>query len=244
MDESAIPKLAPVCLGVVQKLYPDDDQHPTIEALAPIWDEVVQRIIDEMTALDLADEVALHINIREEMVMELVRLQFWLAERVVEKRIGGRTLSEIDAEREREECLGPEGSSTISATAQMASEHVWSKRMKERWQPKSAKALEKETNPKQAKLAVKAVAKNHFIPRWFIRDNWAVDNQIRRWRRSEDGWTPSWAGIGEWGYRHKLYSDPLEAYFGLLEGDAKRPIQMLLETNPLNIPQREALVAS
>lgn len=142
MDESAIPKLAPVCLGVVQKLYPDDDQHPTIEALAPIWDEVVQRIIVEMTALDLADEVALHINIREEMVMELVRLQFWLAERVVEKRIGGRTLSEIDAEREREECLGPEGSSTISATAQMAYEHVWSKRMKERWQPKSAKALQ------------------------------------------------------------------------------------------------------
>lgn len=241
MDESAIPKLAPICLGVVQKLYPDT-RRPTLGALAPIWDEVVQRIIDEMTALDLANEVALHINIREEMVMELVRLQFWLAERVVEKRIGERTLSEIDAEREREECLGPDGATTISATAQMAYEHVWSKRMKERWQPKSAKALDKEANPKPATLAVKAVEKNHFIPRWFIRDNWTTNDRIRRWRQTEDGWTSTWAGLGEWGYRHKLYSDPLEAYFGLLEGDAKRPIQMLLETNPLNIPQREALI--
>ena len=39
-----------------------------------------------------------------------------------------------------------------------------------------------------------------------------------------------------------VYSDPLEAYFSLVEGDAKCPINMLLETYPLNSPQREAIV--
>ena len=31
-------------------------------------------------------------------------------------------------------------------------------------------------------------------------------------------------------------------YFGLLEGDAVKPIQMILNVEPLNRPQREALV--
>ena len=194
--------------------------------------------------LSKANNVELHINVREDMVMELARLQFWLAERVVEKRVTGRELSSIDPEQEREECLGPEGADTIHGTARMVHERIWSKRLEERWKPKSAKAIEREANPKLAKLAVKPVGKNHFIPRWFIRDHWATDGKVLRWRRTPDGWTSSKCGFGEWGYRHKLYSDPLEAYFSLLEGDAKRPIEMLLETHPLNSPQREALVGS
>ena len=124
----------------------------------------------------------------------------------------------------------------------MVHECIWSKRMEERWKPKSAKATEREANPKPAKLAVKAVGKNHFIPRWFIHDHWATDGTVLLWRRTPGGWTSSKRAYGTWGYREKLYSDPLEAYFGLLEGDAKRPIEMLIETHPLNAPQREALV--
>ena len=226
---------------VVRKLFPEVEHH-SIDALTAVWDEVVDRIISEMMTLSKANNVELHINVREDMVMELARLQFWLAERVVEKRVTGRELSSIDPEQEREECLGPEGADTIRGTARMVHERIWSKRLEERWKPKSAKAIEREANPKLAKLAVKPVGKNHFIPRWFIRDHWATDVKVLRWRRTPDGWTSSKCGFGEWGYRHKLYSDPLEAYFSLLEGDAKRPIEMLLETHPLNPPQREALV--
>ena len=89
---------------------------------------------------------------------------------------------------------------------------------------------------------VKPVDKNHFISRWFIRDYWATDGRILRWRRANGGWTSKTLGFGQWGYRHKLYSDLREAYFGLLEGDAQRPIKMLLATHPLNEPQRQSLV--
>ena len=189
-----------------------------------------------------ADDVVLHINLREEMVMQLAQLQLWLAERVVEKRGAGRDLSSIDPEQEREECLGLEGADIIRGTARMVYERIWSRLLEERWKPKSAKAIEREANPKRAKLAVKRVGKNHFIPRWFIRDHWATDGKVLRWRRTSGGWTSARRGFGEWGYRRELYSDQLEAYFSLIDGDAKRPIEMLLEMYPLNSPQQEALI--
>ena len=225
----------------VRRLFPEGE-HPSIDALTDVWDEVVDRIIGEMLTLSNANDVELHINVREDMAMELARLQLWLAERVVEKRVTGRELSSIDPEQESEECLGSKGAEIILGTARMVHESVWSKRLEERWKPKSAKAIERGANPKPAKLAIKPVEKNHFIPRWFIRDHWATDGKVRRWRRSPEGWRVSERGFGEWGYRRNLYSDALEAYFGLLEGDAKRPIEMLLDTHALNSPQREALV--
>ena len=145
----------------VRKLFPDGE-HQSIDALTAVWDEVVDRIISEMMTLDEANSVELHINIREDMVMELVQLQSWLAERVVEKRVTGRDLSSIDPEQEQEECLGSEGADTISATARIVHEHIWLKRLEERWKPKSAKAIEREANPKRAKLAVKPVRQEPF----------------------------------------------------------------------------------
>ncbi len=108
---------------VVRKLFPEVEHH-SIDALTAVWDEVVDRIISEMMTLSKANNVELHINVREDMVMELARLQFWLAERVVEKRVTGRELSSIDPEQEREECLGPEGADTIRGTARMDHERI------------------------------------------------------------------------------------------------------------------------
>ena len=208
----------------VRKRFPEIDQY-ALNALTEVWDEVVHQIIEEMLTLSESDDVQLHINVREDMVLELAQLQHWLAERVVEKRVNGRELSSIEPKQEREECLGPAGAETIRGTARIVNERIWSKRLEERWKPKSVKAIEREAKPKKTTLAVKPVEKNHFIPRWFIRDQWANDGKVLRWRRTPDGWQASRRGFGEWGYRRKLYSDALEAYFGLLEGDAKRPIE-------------------
>ena len=234
-------KNSPVSGTAVRKLFPEVE-HQSIDALTAIWDEVVDRIIGEMMTLHQANNVELHINIREDIVMELVQLQLWLAEQVVEKRVAGRDLSAIDPEEEKEECLGLDGADTISATARIIHERIWSRRLEERWKPKSAKAIEREANPPRAKLAVKPVGKNHFIPRWFIRDHWATDGRVLWWRRTSEGWRSKTRGFSQWGYRRELYSNHLEAYFSLLDGDAKRPIERLLETRPLNSPQREALV--
>lgn len=235
------PKLGSQTQAIVERLFPGSAGVRTA-ALVEIWDQVVDHITEKMFALPKDDEVQLHINVREEMVEELVRLRLWLAEQVVSDRTLNRDVQAIDIELEREACLGPVGMAKADETAKMVHEHIWLKRMRDRWEPKSVKAIEREANPKPAKLAVKRVDKNHYIPRWFIRDYWSTDARIRRWRRGAAAWSPDWAGFGEWGYRYNLYSDQLEAYFGLLEGDAKLPIQMLIDRRPLNQPQRKALV--
>ena len=226
----------------VRRLFPEFE-HQSFDILTAIWDEVVDRITDEMLRLHNADNVVLHINLREEMVTKLAQLRVWLAEQVVEKRIAGRDWASIDPQHEEDECLGSDGATTITNTARLIYTHIWSRLLEDRWKPKSAKAIEREANPPRAKrLAVQPVGKNHFITRWFIRDHWATDGKVLRWRRTSKGWTSRKIGFGQWGYRRGLYSNQLEAYFSLLEGDAKRPIEMLLETLPLNAPQREALV--
>ena len=235
------PKKSWLSCPVVRRLFPQVEL-PSIDALTGIWDEVIDRIIDEMMALHKTNHTELHINIREEMTLRLAQLQSWVAEWVVEKRTTGRDLPSIDPSEEREECLGQESEGTISATAHIIYERFWSKLLEQRWKPKSAKAIEREANPKRTKLPVKPVTKNHFIPRWFIRDYWSTNGKILRWRRTLDSWTSSKRPFGQWGYHRKLYSDRLEAYLSLLDGDTKQPIQMLLETHPLNPPQREALV--
>ena len=235
------PNHARICDPAVSKLFPGID-HPSLEALKGVWGDVVDRIISEMMALHRASQIALHFNLREEMALELAQLQLWVAERVVERRTMCRDLSSINPDQEREECFGAEGTKLIRGTARVMYDHIWSIRLKERWAPKTAKAMERDENPKQTKLVVKPVDKNHFIARWFIRKYWAIDDRIWRWRRKNGEWSLNDLGIGQWGYRKNLYSDRLEAYFALLEGDARRPIEMLLGTLPLNEPQRQSLV--
>lgn len=235
------PRHPPATQAAIEKLRPGSNA-TLIRPLALIWDEVLHRIIDRTMVIAAEDAPTLHINIREDMVLELARLQLWVAERVVEKRLGDRALQEIDPEAERHECLGPPGESAIVDTSNMIHEHIWARFMEQRWKPKSDKAAEREANPRKATLAIKPVGKNHYIPRWFIRDHWAVDGKVMRWRRTDTGWSAALRGFGRWGYGHNLYSDRLEAYLALLEGDAKKPIEMLLNTRPLNGPQRESLV--
>lgn len=206
-----------------------------IDPLATIWDEVVHRIVVVLMELAANDAELLHINLQEEWAFELAKLTFWLGEGVVKKRLADRDPSVVGVEQERYECLGTPGAKLISNTARLVLEHIWKKLLTD-WKRKSEKALEHEANPRPTKLAIQRVETNHFIPRSFIRDYWAVGGKILRWRRVDKGWSSASRSFGQWGFRPNLYSDWLEAYFGLL------PVQNLLNTRPLNAPQREALV--
>jgi hypothetical protein len=191
------PIYPPLTRAAVRKLFPASALE-VIDPLATIWDEVVHRIVGAIMDLDSNDdpERLLHINLREEMALELGKLTLWLAEEVAKKRLAGRDPSVVDVEQERIECLGPKGAAIIGGTAHLAFEHVWQKRMAERWKPKSKKALEREANPRPTKLAIKPVKTNHFIPRSFIRDYWAVDGRVLRWRRVNEGWASAQRNFG------------------------------------------------
>ncbi len=213
------------------------------EKISVIWEEVVSSIAKEMLTYVASRVGEPHINLREEMILELAKLKSFISEKVVSDRMNGRTIAEIDPLEERNQCFSEAGKCKISITAKNYAEHIWIKKYKERWEPKTEAALKKDLVRKKTKIVPQRVEENHFIPKSFIKKYWSEDQFIYKSIKTPSGveqkiQTPS----GSWGFQPNLYSDYLEVYFGLLEGDAAKPIQMVLNIEPLNRPQREALI--
>lgn len=236
-----LPSHSEALIRELEPSVPDDHARN----LASVWDEIVHRIIESM--LDDQSEnqhPELHINVRADMIHHIAKLTHFITMKVVEDRVAGRGILEIDPEVEQSICFSPEGTTKIMTTAQIFHERFWKKMMETRWLPKSKRAIENDSSPPQAKaLAVKPVQTQHYISRWLIRDHWAQKDKAIRWRRNGQRWSRSSIGFGTWGHRQRLWSDRLEAYFSLLEGDAKGPINKLLCIEPLNPPQQQAFVA-
>lgn len=185
----------------------------------------------------------LHINLREEMALELAKISLFVSEKVVFGRLQGRLLADIDEAAERALCFNKEGLEKIGQTALNLSNGVWLRKYNERWKMKSEAYVQKEKNPKKIKIIPKPVEDNHFIPKSFIKRYWASGQNVFRFIKVANGKVEkNKIGLGQWGFAKNLYSDHLEAYFGLLEGDAVSPMQMLLNVEPLNKPQRESLI--
>ena len=215
------------------------------EQLARVWDEVVRSIVDEMLTRAKPHMENIHINLREELALELEKLIVFISEKVVTDRIGSRIVNNIDPQVERELCFNLTGKENICNTAQILADRVWLRKYAERWKPKTDAALIKEAKQKKPKKLVtpQQVEDNHYIPKSFIKRYWSEGQSICRNVKTSEGLeekkkTP----LGSWGFRKNLYSDKLEAYFGIIEGNVVRPIQMLLNVEPLNNPQREALI--
>lgn len=204
----------------------------------------MERIIERMLDLTAPNTDELHVDLRGEMILALAKLQVGLRAEVERIRCGGRAPSSVEVSRERQECFGEAGLKRIENTAKNCAES-WSRRYRERWRPKSLAALDREKNPKKPNpRSPKRVDKNHYIGKSFIKNYWAVDNQVQRWRKNSTGEYVALPpeSYGKWGHHPKLYSDSLEDYFGLVEGGAALALRMLLGSEPLNDPQRNALV--
>ena len=65
------------------KRIPSAESHD-LDRLSVIWDEVVHAIIEKMLKYCARLISNIHINLREEMALELVRLQLFIAEKVVD----------------------------------------------------------------------------------------------------------------------------------------------------------------
>lgn len=227
---------------VLLQLHPGTDAAKA-SALAEIWDQVIHLIIEKMIVLSDPITTELHINLREEMILELAKLQNFLGDKVVNDRLAKRMPNDINVDDERVTCLGDTGSERINNTAKMLSEQVWLKKYYDRWKPKTISALKKEESQKKVKLKVESKEDNHFIPKSFIKRYWTKNGKIQRYNFNSQGTLESKSlSFGQWGFIKNLYSDRMEAYFGLIEGDAAQSISMLLNVEPLNRPQKEALI--
>ena len=220
-----------------------DSNSPEIAKVSAIWDGVVSSILQKMLEYSTKQMTDIHIDLREEMAFELAKLTLFVSEKVVDDRLQVRSLSDIEIAAEHDACFSPDGLKKIEQTALNLANCVWLKIYNERWKKKSAVLLDKEKNPKTKKIIPKPVEDNHFIPKSFIRRYWSSGQHIFRFSKTANGDVQKKRiSLGQWGFAKNLYSDHLEAYFGLLEGDAVRPMEMLLNVIPLNRPQKESLI--
>lgn len=205
---------------------------------------MINAIVKEIVEYSNHEMIDVHINLREEMAFELARIISILKEKIVADRIQGRSISSIDPKKERDECFSCYGIERINNTAKNFAEGFYLEIYRQRWKPKTLAALAKEKNPKKNIIIPKPVERNHFIPKSFIKKYWSEQQSVFRNRKDMAVGSVSMKAIpvGSWGYEQNLYTDYLEAYFGLVEGDAARPIEMILNGIPLNSPQRESLV--
>jgi hypothetical protein len=213
-------------------------------ALQEVWEAVSDRIIERMMDLTRERVDTLHISLRPEMILALAKLRFGVYSRVAQIRQGGRVLSDIDIAMEKAQYFNSEGMELIEMSARICAAS-WLSRYRKRWKPKSLNALEREKNPPKPKPRLpKAVDKNHFIAKAFIKRYWTSNGKVKIWRRDSHGRfaTSEVISYGMWGHGANLYSDKLEDYFVLVEGDAAEPMRMLLAQEPLNHQQREALI--
>ena len=229
-------------LDVIMRLDSSANEQKA-QDLAEVWQGVVEAIIKEMLLVSQSEVEEIHIDLREEMALEIARLTAFLSEKVVGERLAERKVEQIKQQEEITECFSDNGKERISNTAKVCADNIWIKKYHERWLPKTKAMFEREREPKRTVLKPKKVDDNHFIPKSFIRrywseGQWAFKNVKTRSGLIEQKKIP----LGNWGFRKNLYSDHLEAYFSLLEGDAVRPIEMLLNVQPLNRSQREAFV--
>jgi len=228
-------------LSYVQK-YDSQAQAKDVEKLSDIWEQVVHLIIQEMLDYSEVQMNTLHFNLKEEMAYELAKLIDFLSGQVVKERLKGKKISQLNIQKEKQDCLGELGKIKITETAHNCAELVWLKRYRERWEKKSIKALN-QTEKKLTPLKVKPVNKNHFIPKSFLRKYWANKQRLFRCKKSTNKKLKiNSLALGSWGYSNNLYSDHLEAYFGLLEGDASIPIEKILNREPLFQSEKTALV--
>lgn len=232
-----------ITISTIHK-YDKDATLSDAEPFLDIWNSVVNSIIKKMIAYSTPKMVDIHINLREEYVYEIASITGFLSDQVVSKRMGNKKIHELDFKNERYHCLeSKDGKDKIENTAQNFSNYLVEEKYNKRWKPKTIKELERERSNEVKEIISKPVSKNHFIPKFYIKKYWSLDCNIQIFYKNSLSFNKSTIkSYGSWGFSENIYSDRLEAYFGLIEGDAAHPIEMILSDKPVNAPQRKALI--
>ena len=116
---------------ILSELFPDAEEYD-LERLSTVWDDVLQQIIEKMMQLSKPHIGDLHINLREEMILELAKLELFLGKKIIRERVAGRSLNQIREDDEREACPSGSGRERIENTAHILSEEIWIKRYHKR----------------------------------------------------------------------------------------------------------------
>ena len=154
-------------LAKLQSRYPDADS-ARIGVLADIWGIELDRIIKRMLVISAESVAAIPLAAKHEVVFEMAKLVNFVADKIVEKKLSGSRLEEIDLEQERIWLDSQACAERIENTARLFAENVWVKFLNEWWQkhPIALSSAPVSNRRKFAKIGANGVRRQHFSPKF------------------------------------------------------------------------------
>jgi hypothetical protein len=208
--------------------------------LSEAWAILHNRIVDRMfEIIEREVGLVLHIDQRADAVFELTKLSHFLQQRIVDEKAKAKPLDQYEPAVE-EALLNTAGEqSKIENTARDLAEGIW-KPLTARWRARRPLIEGPHERKGSAKL-LKRTKTNfrrqmHYVPQsttrqWtdrtsgkFVAYTVGVDGEVRA--------RPSTAR--SWGVANFVYTQKLEHLLGLIEGDARRAYNKLVDIVPLD----------
>jgi hypothetical protein len=221
-----------------------DSEHR--RALARIWAQQLSQVIDQV--LEMAQNsgrTTWHIDARTESIFEMARLLSWLSARIVDDRLKGRTMADIDVAEEQLALNSPEWVERIQNTARIVTERIWNRiydELQDKYplvQRPGVKSAMPRLPGRSRRGRQPGTRENHFVPRFTVRP-WAdADGNVREFRRLSSGMIRArLRPHARWGFEHFLYPQRLEDYFQQVESRAASPYRQVLNCLPLTPDDR------
>ncbi len=232
-------------LETLRNKFPDADPvHMAV--LADVWSVEVSKIVDRMLRITKDRGVrSLPAQVRPEAIFQLANLVLWLEGQIIKAKTAQAPIQAIDVEAERDALKSPLIQDRIENTASILAEHVWLRLCELWWERFPA-------IPQERSKSVKCFAPHpkpggtrrmHYSPA-FSNKHWAPAGKLRVYALGVDGTVRSNdVPARSWGRESFLYSQELEHWFSLVEGDAGEPYSKLLQMVPLNEDETKRWVA-
>lgn len=214
-----------------------------LSALAEIWSEELNRIIKRTLEISsLETGLTVPREARHAAIFELANLRLWLEEVITKAKTEGIAIDQIDPGSERRALDSPEGKERIEGTAHLFANRIW-KRLLQKWREANPAIVVPDSSRRRGPrrrvvgaTAAKGVRKQHYSPT-FSNEYWASGptKKVRAYTRGVDlEIVSSDVACRSWGWESFLYSQSLESWLSLVEGDVGPTYGKLLETIPLS----------
>ncbi len=216
-------------------------------ALRDVWSVELSKIIDRMLEIEKdRGATSLPEQARPEAIFEFAKLVLWLEGNMVKTKTARTPIREIDAAAEREALTSPLTKDRIEKTAAILAVHVWQRLCDEWWErfPMIQQGSPRPANAIPPRRRQDGSRRQHFSPD-FSNKHWISTNgQIRVYSLGIDETVRSKdVPARRWGRESFLYSQGLEHYLSLVEGDAGAAYKKLLKMIPLNEDETRQWVA-
>lgn len=232
-------------LETLHRKFPAADP-AQLALLADVWSVEASKIIDRMLRITAARGVeSIPPQARPEAIFELAKLTAWLEGQIIEAKTAQVPIQEIDPAAERDALKSQLIRDRIENTASILAEHMW-RRLCERWWERFPAI------PQESAKSVKRLGRHpqlggtrrmHYSPA-FSNKHWASAGKLCVYTLGVDGTVRSNdVPARSWGRESFLYSQELEYWFSLVEGDAGEPYKKLLDMVPLNEDETKRWVA-